>query len=169
VNCQDLTPKGMKDRAMEVLRHAEYGLYLVTAAHAGEINGMPLSLFTQVSFDPPQVAIGVSPRRYTHHLILQAKSFAVIFLRQDQKSLTSRFKSKDPDRGAKFQGLKWQPGQTGAPLLHDCLGWVECKLVGTYAPGDHTLFVGEVVAAKLVQPGKLLLTSAYGKNSYYAG
>lgn len=159
----------MNEQAREVLRHAEYGLYLVTVARAGEINGMPLSLFAQVSFEPAQVMIGVSPRRYTHQLIQEAKSFAVIFLRRDQKALLSRFKSKDPDRSRKFQGLNWKPGQTGAPLLDDCLGWVEARLVGAYAPGDHTIFVGEVVAARLVKPGELLRTRDYGENYHYAG
>jgi len=159
----------MQDQAREVLRRVEYGLYLLTAAHGPEINGMPLSLLSQVSFDPPQVAVMVSPKRYTHHLLREAESFAVIFLRRDQKALVSRFKSKDPDRSAKFKGLQWKPGRTGSPLLEDCLGWVECRLVGTYAPGDHTVFVGEVVAAELVQPARLLLTSDFGQDYYYAG
>jgi flavin reductase (DIM6/NTAB) family NADH-FMN oxidoreductase RutF len=53
----------MMDKAMEVLRHAEYGCYLLTVASRGEMNGMPLSIFTQVSFDPPLVLAGVSKKR----------------------------------------------------------------------------------------------------------
>jgi flavin reductase (DIM6/NTAB) family NADH-FMN oxidoreductase RutF len=36
---------------------------------------------------------------------------------------------------------------TGAPILPDVLGWLDCRLRHAYDGGDHTIFVGEVVAA----------------------
>ncbi len=152
---------------MDVLRYAEYGVYILTVASADKINGMPLSLFTQVSFDPPQVLAGVSDKRLSHSMIEKAGAFAVVFLREDQAGLIDVFKDKDPDTSAKFKGLDWHKGSTGAPVLDDCLGWVECRLTGAYKPGDHTLFVGEIVNAGVVKPGRLLAISDLGK--YYSG
>ena len=32
---------------------------------------------------------------------------------------------------------------TGAPILDDCLAWLDCRVVATHVVGDHTLFIGE--------------------------
>ena len=52
---------------------------------------------------------------------------------------------------------------TGSPLLADCLGYVECRLVDAFDPGDHTLFIGEVVEAELVSTGPVLTIQDLGK------
>lgn len=151
------------EKASEVLGRAPYGCYLLTVAAGGKLNGMPLSLFVQVGFKPPLVACGVAPSRRTHNMIEEAKAFAVIFLRNDQKDLVDRFKIKDPDPTKKFEGLDWKKGPLGSPLLVDCLGYVECKLVDAFDPGDHTQFIGEVVEAELVEPGPILTIQDLGK------
>jgi flavin reductase (DIM6/NTAB) family NADH-FMN oxidoreductase RutF len=43
--------------------------------------------------------------------------------------------------------LTTRTAATGAPILDDCLAWLDCRVVSTQVIGDHTLFVGEVVAA----------------------
>jgi flavin reductase (DIM6/NTAB) family NADH-FMN oxidoreductase RutF len=149
--------------ATAVLSRAVYGCYLLTAAQGETINGMPLSLFVQVGFKPPLAACGVAPRRRTHDLIQKAGAFAVIFLRRDQKALVDRFKLKGDRPEKKFEGLAWKRGITGSPLLADCLGYIECRLKDTLAPGDHTLFIGEVINSELVTPGPLLTIQDLGK------
>lgn len=157
----------MKETAMKVLRHAEYGCYILTVKSKEENNGMPLSLFTQVSFDPPQILAAVSKERYSHHMIVEAGVFAVVFLRKDQKDLVDRFKLKGADRAGKFEGMEWKAAPLGSPVLKDCLGYVECELIDRFDPGDHTLFVGQVINAEIIKPGDLLCISDLGK--YYAG
>jgi len=34
-----------------------------------------------------------------------------------------------------------------SPLIKECVSNLECKVVASYVCGDHTLFVGEIVAA----------------------
>jgi len=43
----------------------------------GEANTVTLAWSMPTSFDPPLVAIGVSPRRYSHRLIEETKEFVV--------------------------------------------------------------------------------------------
>jgi flavin reductase (DIM6/NTAB) family NADH-FMN oxidoreductase RutF len=38
---------------------------------------------------------------------------------------------------------------TGSPLLQDALASLDCHLVSTHEAGDHTLFVGEVIEARV--------------------
>jgi len=153
--------------AMEVLGRAVYGCYLLTVAAGDDVNGMPLSLFMQVGFKPPRVACGVSPRRRTHEMLTAAGSFGVVFLRKDQSDLIARFKQPGEGGAKKFEGLAWRRGRTGAPILADCLAYLECRLVAALDPGDHTLFIGEVVEAEVVREGELLTVQDLGK--YYGG
>jgi flavin reductase (DIM6/NTAB) family NADH-FMN oxidoreductase RutF len=154
-------------QAMEVLGRAAYGCYLLTVAAKDAINGMPLSLFMQAGFSPPMVACGVAPRRRTHAMIREAGAFAVIFLRKDQKHLVDRFKRRGDEPERKFEGMEWKKGLTGAPLIEDCLGYLECRLADELNPGDHTLFIGEVVNAGLIKDGELLTIQDLGK--HYGG
>ena len=50
---------------------------------------------------------------------------------------------------AMWHGIAHHEGSEGAPLLAGALGWLECRLWAEYPAGDHTLFVGEVLAAEL--------------------
>jgi len=56
-------------------------------------------------------------------------------------------------------------GVTGAPLLADALAWIECRLWERYDAGDHSIFVGEVVAVDEGEPGPGLV---YREHGYHA-
>ena len=49
--------------------------------------------------------------------------------------------------GDKFTGLAVRSGTTGVPLLSEALGYLECRTVEVIEGGDHTIFLGQVVAA----------------------
>ena len=78
------------------------------------------------------------------------------FLRDDQIELSDRFAGRlgEVDR---FEGLTTYTAATGAPILEDCLAWLDCRVVATHIVGDHTLFIGEVVAAGVNGSAKPLL------------
>ncbi len=50
------------------------------------------------------------------------------------------------------------------PLIEECYGHLECRVVQTHICGDHTLFVGEVVAAsadeEVIKDWRLILAKA---------
>lgn len=47
----------------------------------------------------------------------------------------------------RFAGGAWETRVTGAPVLTDAVGWLDCRVVHAYAGGDHTIFVGAVLGA----------------------
>jgi flavin reductase (DIM6/NTAB) family NADH-FMN oxidoreductase RutF len=126
------------------MAHMTYGIYVLTTRLEKIVNGMIASWVSQVSFDPPMVMAAVHPNRYSHQLLEKSGCFALHILGKDQKALLSRFKGPDPE--AKFDSLAWRDGVTGCPILKDCIGFLECRITRTLAPGNHTLFLGEVVA-----------------------
>lgn len=136
-----------------------YGIYALTTAVEDNINGMIASWVSQVSYDPPLIMVAVHPNRYSHQIITQGKCFALHVLPKDPKDFLKRFKGPDPM--AKFSDIEWKKGKTGSPILRDCIAWLECEVVSSYDPGNHTLFIGKVVAAQSVAEALAMSTADY--------
>jgi flavin reductase (DIM6/NTAB) family NADH-FMN oxidoreductase RutF len=135
----------MKKAILKNMAHMTYGIYVLTTRFKDNINGMIASWVSQVSYDPPLFMVAVHPNRYSHALLTQSGHFALHILAREQKDLLARFKG--PDAGEKFEYIAWKDGLTGCPILADCIGCMECRITQSLAPGNHTLFVGEVVKA----------------------
>ena len=155
----------MKDEWIRALGAMPYGIYVLTSSHEKEINGMIASWVSQISYDPLLIMVAVHPDRYSHKLITDSGYFALHVLAADQSDLMGRFKGPDPK--AKFSSIQWQPGLTGCPLLNDCLAYFECRVTAKYTPGNHTLFVGEVLSAQVIGKGNILSSQDY--NGIYLG
>jgi len=135
----------MDEELPKYLASMTYGIYVLTTRHGDTINGMIASWVSQVSYDPPLIMVAVHPNRYSHDLLQKSGHFALHILAREQKDLLARFKGPNP--GSKFDALAWRDGVTGCPVLADCIGSVECRIRQTLKPGNHTLFVGQVVYA----------------------
>lgn len=125
------------------MAHMTYGIYVLTTRYETIINGMIASWASQVSHDPPLIMVAVHPNRYSHGLLEKSGHFALHILAREQKDLLARFKGPDPE--LKFAAIAWHDGVTGCPILQDCIGSLECRIRQTLIPGNHTLFIGEVV------------------------
>jgi flavin reductase (DIM6/NTAB) family NADH-FMN oxidoreductase RutF len=141
---------------------------LVTAVDAeGKPNIITLGMYMPISHDPPQVVIGVSPKRYSHDLIREQGEFVVNSpgIGIAEKMHVCGIKSgRDVDK-FKEAGLTATPAQkVRPPLIEECYGHIECEVVNMVTCGDHTLFVGEVVAASIdadcLKDGKLNLSAS---------
>ena len=149
----------MKDEWIKALGTMTYGIYGLTTFYKDEINGMIASWVSQVSYDPLLIMVAVHQNRYSHHLIEQSGCFALHVLTRDQTDFLRRFKGSGSKE--KFTGIQWRRGITGCPVLNDCLAYFECMIKAEYTPGNHTLVIGEVIAAQVVTPGKPLSTLDY--------
>jgi flavin reductase (DIM6/NTAB) family NADH-FMN oxidoreductase RutF len=142
-----------------VLRHFSYGLYALTVKHGGEEHGMTANWVTQASFDPPMVVVAVENTSKTVAMIRDAHHFAVNVLLEGQRELAGKLGRSSANTPQKLKGIKTKPAPiSGAPVITDALGWVECRVVATLPSGDHTLVLGEVVAAGVEHEGAEPLT-----------
>ena len=132
------------------------GIYVLTV-RAGECqHGMSSSWATQVSGVPVLIMAAVDQQHVTHQMILQSGAFALNIVGTQSKHLEDYFYSaqaRQPDNLAPFA---LEIGRTGTPLLQDALASLDCRLVSTHMAGDHTLFVGEVVEARMRNTGRPL-------------
>ena len=71
----------------------------------------------------------------------RASHFAVNVLAEDQVEISQRFALRAVE---KFAELKLRKGSGGAPLIADCMAWIECRTRSHHRHGDHVLFIGEV-------------------------
>jgi len=108
----------------------------------GAPHGITVNSFTSVSLDPMLVLFCVDNRARILGHFLAGGSFALNVLSERQEQLSRRFARSDVDR---FESVDWQPGRTGAPLLRDTIGWLECQLSQTVAAGDHTILIGRPI------------------------
>ena len=136
------------------------GIYLLTTRQGEQVNGMVVSWASQVSYEPPLIMVAVHPNRFSHTLIEQSGRFALHAIARDQADLIGKFKGPDPE--GKFASLDWVEGVSGCPVLKGCIACLECEVRETYRPGNHTLFIGEIVEAHAFFQGTPLCTGDYG-------
>jgi flavin reductase (DIM6/NTAB) family NADH-FMN oxidoreductase RutF len=139
----------MQDIAFAGLVH---GVYVVTTRVNNTINGMTASWVSQVSLNPLLLMVSIAPPRYTHDLIKESRIFAINVLTGDQVDLGKRFGYKSGRKVDKFADLGYITAKTGAPILPQAYAYFDLKLVDAFPAGDHTLFVGEVLDAKILHP-----------------
>ena len=135
------------------------GVTVVTTEDQGEPFGMTVSAFSSLSLAPPLCLICIEKSTRLHELIPKSEKFAVNILAAGQEEISNQFASRSPDR---FSGVAIRSGKLALPLLSDALANIECRLHATLPGGDHTIFVGEVVAADL-RDGEALL---YYRSAY---
>lgn len=122
---------------------------LVTVLGKAQPNIITLAWHSPLSFKPPLYGIAIDPKRYSHQLILDSKDFVVNFAEWDILDKLHYCGRRSGRRVDKFKatGLTAIPAsKVKAPLIKECYSHLECKLVEYKLYGDHTLFVGKIVA-----------------------
>ena len=118
------------------------GVTIVTArAPDGQVIGLTANSFNSVSLTPPLVLWSLSRAAASLPVFATGSHYAINILASDQKALAERFALKGADR---WQGVSFDLGVGGAPLLHGAAASFECFNRSRYEEGDHVIFVGEV-------------------------
>jgi flavin reductase (DIM6/NTAB) family NADH-FMN oxidoreductase RutF len=138
------------------MRRFPSGVAVVTVDLEGERIGLTLGSLVSLSLDPPLVGISIGRDAALHELLRRSGRFALSLLAEGQEAVAQHFARGVPPI-ALWQGIEARAGSTGAPLLGGALGWIECRTSAEYAAGDHTFFVGEVLAVERGRVGAPLV------------
>lgn len=124
--------------------------------------GLTASSVAAVSLEPPLVLVCVDKGAESHDCIVESGFFSINILAAGQEKVSRRFASWEQIE--KFSGLGYRTESTGAPILEESLAWLDCRVWASYPGGDHTIFVGEVLAADAVDEAPLLYyRGGYGR------
>jgi len=142
-------PEDYDKRRRRVLWAFPSGLYVIGSRAGDRRNGMTANWAGQVSFDPKLVAVSVEATAYTHELIVEGGVFSVNLVDREDRAIVRKFtRPVEVDLEARtLNGFAFHDGRTGAPVLDQAVGYVECEVRNRVAVGGHSLILGEVVDA----------------------
>ena len=130
------------------LRKIPHGVYIVGVKQDAQLNAFTATWFTQVSFTPPLVALGIKKDSHSFEMIKQGRVFTVNLLGKDQQSIAEHFVKPATVVGEKLKDVRHRAGKTGAPVLEDAIAYVECEVREiANERGDHAVVIGEVIEA----------------------
>lgn len=139
------------DRIDTLLRQLNPEIWLITVATGSRRGGMiatgvmPASIVAEM----PRLLVGVNNRHATAELLQEARCFAAHLLWPDQTALVERFGMHSGRTVDKLDGIPHRTGHTGAPVLEDCRGWLECRVEASLNGGDRTFYLTEVLDGRL--------------------
>ena len=136
----------------KALYNLSYGVFVLTTKSGDVVNGCITNTCMQVANSPTRVAIAVINTNYTCDLIKESGVFALSILDETCMFPTiSHFGFQSGRDVNKFENLQAPTDVNGIPYI----GWqtwavISCKVVSKEDLGSHTLFIAEVVDAKLL-------------------
>jgi len=114
-------------------------------------NIITLAMCHVFSFRPPYIGVGIGPKRFSHGLFKESKDFAINLIDRRMVKVSEICGTKSGRKVDKFEaaGLTREKAKKiSAPLIAECPVNIECIKVKEIETGDHTWFVGEIVAAR---------------------
>ena len=146
-------PESSLDRALRLLT---YGVYVVSTAGDGRQEAFLTPWLTQVSLQPPTVALSVRRDTPAGELLLGGAPFAISVLRAGQKELAEAFRAPAEGNGA-LRGHAAAEAGNGCPYLAEALAVIECDPAGTLDTGrGYTLALGAITSATILSEGQPL-------------
>jgi flavin reductase (DIM6/NTAB) family NADH-FMN oxidoreductase RutF len=146
----------------QVLRQFTYGLFAITCSEGEEVNAFTANWLTQVSFDPPLLAVSVENNSKSLPMIQRSRKFAVNVLRTGQRQLAGDLGKSALKYPEKLASIAYETRGDGYIVLQDALSWVGCVVQQTHPAGDSTLLIAEVVDAGVVAEGQPLTMNEAG-------
>ena len=132
------------------------GLYIITAQQGDVKSAMLASWVNQASFKPLGLTIAVAKDRAIESLMQVGDKFVLNTLEEgNYQRLMNHFLKRFRPGADRFEGVKTQPAENGAPILADALSYVECEVASRMDAGDHWIVYSTVYAGKVSKPDAL--------------
>ena len=128
-----------------------YGLFILTARDGKKDNGCIINTAQQVTSQPNRISICVNKNNFTHDMILKTGEFNVNILSQDATFDIFKWYGFQSGRDTeKIQGEKLPRARNGIVYIEGCTNsFISGKVVESHDYGTHTLFVADVIEARV--------------------
>ncbi len=124
---------------------------LVTSASGGRRNVMSAAWSMPLDFDPPKVLLVIDRQTLTRELVEASGEFALSVpcrALADAVLAAGSMSGRDGDKFARSGFETFAATRIGAPLIRDCVAWLECRVIPEPVNQQrYDLFIAEVLAA----------------------
>lgn len=157
----------VKKRVEPAMFKISYGLYIVGSVMDGKLNAQTCNTVFQITNDPIRVAVGLNRKNLTNEYVKSSGVLSICILGQKNVDLVRLFGYKSGRDVDKLKDVPFTSGVTGAPIVNDCLAYIEGKVDpgSTIEVGTHTLFIVDVVGGELRDKTAEPMTYAYFRQS----
>ena len=147
----------------EALFTLGYGLYIVASRKDDRLNGQISNALMQVTDSPPRLAAAVNKDALTHDFISYSGVFTVNVLSESAPmSLIRLFGFQSGRDKDKLSQVPFEIGLTGCPIVTDhVVACMEARVETTLECGSHTVFIGQVEAARIIGAGRPMTYAYY--------
>jgi flavorubredoxin/flavin reductase (DIM6/NTAB) family NADH-FMN oxidoreductase RutF len=153
---RDKSIKAMKSLGADLdkaLGRISGGLYIITAKRGDVQSAMLASWVTQASFKPLGFSVAVAKDRAIESLMQVGDKFVLNVLEEgNYQGLMKHFLKRFAPGADRFQGVRTQSAENGAPILADALAYMECEVVSRLDADDHWIVYCTVYAGKVSKP-----------------
>jgi flavin reductase (DIM6/NTAB) family NADH-FMN oxidoreductase RutF len=154
-----------KERLAQALENLRSGIFVITSQNAGEIAGCTAVWISRVSFNPPLLAVTLSPARHTFKVLEKTGSFCINVLGESSLDTARRFGFNTGPDSRKFSQVSYHNGEHGMPVLDTAVAYFECKVSQILDVGDHKLVIGQVIASAVQSAER---PAVYVAESFYS-
>ncbi len=150
---------------MLALTKLSYGVYVVTTwAQGGIPTGCVANSTMQVTASPATIAVSINRDNFTYDCIKKSGRFAVNILGEKSDPLIiGNFGFKSGRDSNKFEG-KSPLVKDHLPIADGVIAYITCKVIDSMDTSSHTVFLGEVIDAQIINPDDVPMTYAYYHN-----
>ncbi len=134
------------DAFRSAMRHVAATVYAVTTGHGGERLGILATAVSSLSFDPPSLLVCINRTSTLHEPMASADKFCVNVLGVGNRDVADCFTRAGNGEG-RFAVGEWLEEQ-GVPVLASAQSSLVCRIAHRHAFGTHTIFIGELIAAR---------------------
>ena len=142
----------MAEKNLNALYKLGYGLYVIGSYKDDKLNAQIANTVFQITSEPPTVAVSINKSNLTHEYIKASKVFsASVLCQQTPLSYNGGFGFKSGRDIDKLADVQYKTGKTNAPVVLDhASAYLEVEVDQDVDVGTHTLFIGKVVAAEVL-------------------
>lgn len=127
------------------------GVTLLTTVTPEGVYGMTANAVTSVSLEPTLVLVCVQRDTLSHAYLAGSRVFALNILSAAQEHLSILFSQDEYAPERRLTTVAYRPAGSGSAVIDGCLAYLDCQVVAQYPGGDHTIFVGEVTEASVLE------------------
>jgi len=142
---------GNTDAFSEVFHRLDRELWIITAKDGERRSGLVATYVSKVSLVPsmPRVTIAIAKHHFTHELIDSSDAFCMHLIDENAIDWVWRFGLQSGRDIDKFSECSTSTSAGGSLILNGAIGWLDCRVETRMDSGDRTVYLAEVLDARL--------------------